>query len=302
MFIRRALWLLPWSLPWLWIPGCAPAPETAAPLAVKSVFPDDDLGREIALRSPAKRVIVIGPGAIETLFALGAGKSLVGRDSYADFPPEAKKVAIAGDYSGPSVEKCVALRPDLVILQGETWDKARVEGWQKQIGAPVAALVATDVKGVAVGIGKFGKWLGQSAGAGRVTAALQPSRNSSNRRTFDGFIEIGRSPLWTAGQKTLVSSVLSQGGGKNMAQVSGYQPYGLESLLARQPEFYLVPSKAKRETVLEQLRGHAALSKLNCVRRGQVIVVDPDLVLRPGPRLGLGIAKIKQEAMRLSGN
>lgn len=256
-------------------------PKSAAPLARGFQAPKDDLGREIALKAPAKRVIVIGPGAIETVFALGAQKSLVGRDNYADFPLAAKKVAVAGDYQGPSVEKSIALRPDLVIVQGETWDRARVEKWQSQIGAPVAALVATDVEGVQNGIGKIGKWLGSDAN----------SRNSGPRAS--AFIEIGRSPLYTAGRKTLVNSVLEASDWENVAQVTGYQPYGLESLLAHPPDVYIVPSKAPKNVVLQQLRENSALSRLDCVRKGHVVVIDPDLILRPGPRLKQGIAQLK---------
>lgn len=247
------------------------------------VFPRDDLGREVALQAPARRVIVIGPGAIETVFALGLGKLLVGRDDYADFPPEAKSIAIAGNYQGPSVEKSVALRPDLVIVQGETYDPERAGQWQKQIGVPVAILVATDVSGVEKGMQKIAKWLGQNAKA-------KPS----------AFIEIGRSPLYTAGQKTLVGDVLNWSGWKNVAQVSGYQPYGLESLLAKQPDVYIVPTKAKREVVVRQLRENAALSQLKCVRQGRIVVIDPDLVLRPGPRLKSGILQLQKEAARLA--
>jgi ABC-type hemin transport system substrate-binding protein len=53
----------------------------------------------------------LGQGANERVFALGAQKALVGRDDYADFPPLRRKSRYAGNYTGPSVEKCIALRP-----------------------------------------------------------------------------------------------------------------------------------------------------------------------------------------------
>lgn len=297
MLFRCVLWLSP-----LLVAGCAapqpnaaPAQTTAPVAAFKS--PSDDLGREIALKSPAKRVIVIGPGAIETVFALGAQKSLVGRDDYADFPPQAKKVAVAGDYQGPNVEQSVALRPDLVILEGETWDKARVEQWQSQLGVPVAALTATDRRAVQSGIEKIGAWLGQNAKARQVADQVRPQAFYGQNSAF---IEIERSPLSTAGKNTLVNSVLESNGWKNVAEVSGYQPYNLESLLAAQPDAYIVPSKAKRAEVLEQLRGNAALSKLQCVRQGHVVVIDPDLILRPGPRLALGMIALERASIELT--
>lgn len=285
----------------LLLSGCQSPPSPQLNTAATSiVFPKDDLNREIALKSAAKRVIIIGPGAIETVFALGAGNRIVGRDSYADFPPAAKTIAVAGDYQGPSVEKSVALRPDLVIVQGETYDRARVEKWQSQIGAPVAALVATDVRGVQNGIEKLGKWLGKSEKARQIARVIGARPVGEDTRAAPAFIEIERSPLWTAGRKTLVSSVLNYGDFINIADVNGYQAYNVENLLAAQPETYIVPTKTPRAQVVQQLRQSPTLSKLKCIRQGRVVVIDPDLILRPGPRLGLGIAQLRQRSGAVS--
>ena len=58
--------------------GCASTPNEPEASATGSVeqkpkFPKDDLGREVNLQAPAKRVVSVGPGATETIFALGAG-------------------------------------------------------------------------------------------------------------------------------------------------------------------------------------------------------------------------------------
>ncbi|RYG62178.1 hypothetical protein EON80_23370 [bacterium] len=273
-------------------PGVKPV-STAPSATVK-----DDLGREIKLRGEVKRVVVIGPGAIETTYALGAQSKLIGRDSYADFPPAAKKIAIAGDYTGHSVEKCVALHPDLIIVQGETWDKGRVENWQQQIGAPVAALTATNLKAVQDDFLKMGTWLGQSAVATRLAKTLD---SAPVKAPVAAFVEVGRSPLFTAGKGTLVADVLRAGGFSNVADdITGYQPFGLESLLSRQPEAYVSPSSNPSTKVLAELRASPTLSKLKCIRAGRVITIKGDYLLRPGPRLRLGIDQLKKEAQRIT--
>jgi iron complex transport system substrate-binding protein len=300
MFLRR--WLVPLLL--LFLSGCQtaqksrPAPSTSP---VSTVI-QDDLGRDIALQGEAKRVIAIGPGAVETVFALGAEPKLVGRDSWADYPAGAKKVAVAGDYTGPSVEKCIALRPDLVIVQGETWDKGRVESWQKQIGVPVAALTATNLKAVQDNFRKMGNWLGQEAAAARLARSLEVTPTKDN---IQAFVEVGRSPLFTAGEGTLVSDVLRAGGFANVASdLRGYHAFGLESLLARQPAVYIGPSSSTSSSpskaLLSELRASPVLSKLKCVQDGRVIAVKGDYLLRPGPRLRIGIDQLRKEATRFS--
>lgn len=296
MLFRRWLAIL---LPLLLV-GCrAPQPVTSSKGSTAKDVIKDDLGREIPLRGEAQRVVIIGPGAIETVYALKAEAKLVGRDSYADYPAAAKNIAVAGDYSGPAVEKCIALRPDLVILQGETWDRGRVENWQKQIGVPVAALTATNLKAVQENFRKLGIWLGRREAADYLAKTLDIAP-SKRKVQVTAFVEVGRSPLYTAGQGTLVSDVLEAGGFTNVAaDVRGYQPFGQETLLARQPAVYVAPSKSSQQVVLKELRASPTLSKLNCVRDGRVISIQGDYLLRPCPRLRLGIEQLKKEAQRL---
>jgi iron complex transport system substrate-binding protein len=185
-------------------------------------------------------------------------------------------------------------------VQGETWDKARVEAWQSQIGAPVAALVATNLKQIQSDFLKMGEWLGRKAQA----QALANSLNipvGKTKKPLMAFVEVGRSPLYTAGQGTLIDDVLRAGGFSNVAaDVKGYQPFGLESLVARQPSVYIAPSVESRESLTRQLRASPALSKLKCIREGRVVAIDSSYLLRPGPRLGQGIKQLREESKRLA--
>lgn len=286
--------------------GCGRAPQPASDAntaPVKSakpiVFPRDDLDREVPLKSPAQRVVVIGPGAVETVFALGKGGVLVGRDSGSDYPPQdVKRVPVVADFNGPSFEAVVAQRPDFIIVQGETYDRARVESWQSKCGAPVAQLSATKVFEVADDIRKIGAWLGAKEQAKPVAADVEVQVGSSvvTSSAPRAFFEISRAPLWTAGSETLISDALTGAGLQNFAQsVSGYKPYSLETLTAKQPDYYVVTAKPnERAKALQELKRHPILGRLKCVWQGRVIVVDGDLILRPGPRLAQGIELLER--------
>ena len=282
--------------------GCAQnaasPPQSSAPAAKIEAMPSDDLGREIALKTPAQRAIIIGPGAIETVFFLGAQKSLVGRDSIANFPAEAKKIAVAGDFKGPNIEVCASLRPDLIIVQGETWDKTRVDDWQSKIGAPVAALTPTSLEKLARDTEKIGAWFGKKAPAKTLAARFDALEKNENPSGPTVLAETGRSPLWVAGANTFIGDAIQKAGGRNAATelgVKGYQQLSGEVLLAKQPDFYLATSQKSRAQELANLRSNALLSQLKCVKNGKIAVIDGDLILRPGPRLLMGIAKLKEE-------
>ena len=283
--------------------GCArnssQAP-TAAVNAVSAQLPRDDLGREIKLSTSPRRIISLAPGVTETIFALGEGNRLVGRDQMSDFPAEAAKIPQSADFNGPFFEKAVALRPDFIIAQGETLDRARIELWQRKCGAPVALLNANTIDGVEAGIGKIAAWLGVAEKSKAVTRDFQiVGRQTRRQQSFvrwPAFIEVGRSPLWSAGDDTLVGDVLKRAGLANVAKINGYKPFSVESLIKSDPDFYIVTSaKPDAARTLRELRTVPSLRGIKCIRKGRVIVVPADWVLRPGPRLSKGIAEITRQ-------
>src|SRR5258708_39890720 len=81
-----------------------------------SVSAVDANGERIELAAPAARIVSLAPPATELLFAAGAGKSVVGVLSPADWPREAKHVPRIGDAAGLDLERIVALKPDLAVV------------------------------------------------------------------------------------------------------------------------------------------------------------------------------------------
>ena len=75
----------------------------------------DGLSRTVKLQGTPQRIVSLAPSNTEFLFAVGAGKQVVGRDSFSDYPPEAKAVKdIGGSMGKYDSEAIVALKPDLV--------------------------------------------------------------------------------------------------------------------------------------------------------------------------------------------
>ena len=74
----------------------------------------DDLGRTVTLAKPARRIACLSPSLTELLFAVGCGDTLVLRDAWSDFPPEALQVpAVKGLL--PRAEAVLTRRPDLLL-------------------------------------------------------------------------------------------------------------------------------------------------------------------------------------------
>ncbi len=67
---------------------------------------------------PAKRIIALSPHAVEMLYAIGAGDTIVAATDYADYPEAAKKIPRIGGYYGIQMERVLELNPDLIVV----WD------------------------------------------------------------------------------------------------------------------------------------------------------------------------------------
>jgi iron complex transport system substrate-binding protein len=110
------------------------------------------------------------------------------------------------------------------------------------------------------------------------------------------FFEIGRVPLWSAGRDTLIGDELATLGYQNVADIRGYKPFGAESLAKADPDVYIVTAdKAEKPRILSELRKIPSLRGLRCVKEGKVVVVPPNWVLRPGPRLPLGMKEMARQ-------
>ena len=106
------------------------------------------------------------------------------------------------------------------------------------------------------------------------------------------FVEIAQEPLYTAGTGTLVNDLIEQAGGENVVTQKGYVGYSVEQLLIDNPEVYLATKGSMSDPKL--LDSRPGYSKLSAVKNGRVVLLDDNLVSRPGPRVVEGIRQIAE--------
>ena len=93
------------------------------------------LDQTIKLKS-THRIVSLAPVITETLFALGAGNSLVGVTRFCDRPKAAQEITKVGGFIDGNLEKIVSLKPDLVIAMPQNSQKKLFEQLQSH-GIPV---------------------------------------------------------------------------------------------------------------------------------------------------------------------
>jgi iron complex transport system substrate-binding protein len=255
-----------------------PAPRTLA----------DDAGRIVLLPIEVDRVISLAPNLTEIVFAVGGGAQLVGRTSYCDFPAEAKSVAEVGDTLHPSLERIIALKPQVVLIS----TASQLEVFTQQLQNQNIAVFVTDphdLDGVFRSIEQVGEILGKKEQASALVRTLRKRTNAveqavKQRKPVRVFYQLSAEPLYTAGHDSFVTDLMRRAGAISVtADLPGAWPkYSSESALAARPDAIILPTGGSmgsgNSTVTDALRRSPA------VLQGRVYKINDDHLVRPGPR------------------
>ena len=273
------------------------AGETVADAVAYPLTVEDDIGRTVSIASRPTRVVAVGPSTTETLFAMAAEDLLVGVDRFSNYPPEAADIERVGGLVDPSIERIVALRPDVVFMRDLSMPHvARLEA----LGVPVVVVASEDIEGVFSSLKLFGWVLDARARAAEVAADLR-ARLATVAGALEGltpedrptvFYELGHDPLYTAGPGSFVHEVLTLAGGVNVAADAhtAWTSYSVERLLQRDPEIVLVTVDESLDAIREGRR--AQWRSLRAVGSGRLHLIDGDAMNRPGPGLADAVESV----------
>ena len=256
----------------------------------------DDANRRVSLPLKVDRVISLAPNLTEIVFAVGGGSRLVGRTSYCDFPAEAKAVTEVGDTRTPSLERLIALKPQVVLIS----TASQLEIFTQQLQEQNIAVFVTDphdLDGVFRSIEQVGEILAQKEQAGLLVQKLKARVQAVEEKVKQEppvrvFYQVSAEPLYTVGRDDFVTDLIRRAGGISVtADVPGAWPkYSSESALATKPEAIILPTGgsmgAANATVTEALRQSPA------ALQGRVYKINDDLLARPGPRAIDGIEEM----------
>jgi iron complex transport system substrate-binding protein len=257
----------------------------------------DDDGVEVTIAAPPERIVTFAPSMTEIVYALGLGDRLVGVSGpYDDYPAEAQdveEVGGAGDFGvDPNVETVVSLEPDLflAISGGDQW-KAEL----RDLGIDVVTLNATDFDDLLSDIGVIARITGTTAAADPLVGEMQMRADAVAAQATERvtcFFEVYYPPLTTVGPNTFVYDLLERAGCDPVTAdaASDYPEWSVDALVADGPQVYLAtPESAKSPQAIAKRPG---FDGIRAVADGNVVLVDGDLVTRPGPRVVDGLEQL----------
>jgi iron complex transport system substrate-binding protein len=244
-----------------------------------------------------ERVVSLVPAATEILLALGMLDRIVARNDF-DRDPSLQALPSVGGGLHPSMERLVAVEPDLVIrFEGEQ-DRATPAALDRAGIAHIGVRPdrIEDVRRIVLQLGGI---MGVPGRAETLVAELDRELDEvragapSTDRPRVAFL-LGGSPPWAVGPDTFLSELLEIAGGENVLADAGplYGPVSVETILARRVDLILIP---------EGNRLPAALAHLP-VRRVPEAVQSPGLGLGSSARaIARAIADASAGALREGG-
>ena len=263
------------------------------PLTAKTA--EDQLGREIRVPDDPKRIVALAPSITEIIFALGQQGRLKGTTQFSNYPAEAAKLPKVGSYVRLDLERIVALNPDLCIAIKDGNPKAIIERLQS-LNIPVFAVNPRNLESLLQTIQKIGGILNASARAKTLVEDMRKrmqqvdtlvSRIDRRPRVF---VQIGISPIISAGSNTFIHELIVLAGGKNLAQGPvAYPRFSREQVLVLSPEVLIITSMA-RAAVFEQVKAEwRRWPHMPAVRDHRIFLEDSNFFDRPTPRLVDGL-------------
>lgn len=243
--------------------------------------------------SLSPRYVSLAPATTEILFALGLEKEIVGVSSFCNYPPAAKQKESVGSFSAPNIENILSLRPDVIFCTGMEQTPTVLE--LRHLNFKVYVSSPTTISGLFDSIAEIGALTHKEKEARSLIAEMKVDLESlqksvtrlSRTKKVKIFVEIWGDPLITAGRGSLVDELITFLGGINIASdvPRSFCYFNSEQVILRNPDCIILAymTQDAPETLMKKRLGWKSVS---AVKNGCVYSdIDPDLILRPGPRI-----------------
>ncbi|HEX3644655.1 MAG TPA: cobalamin-binding protein [Vicinamibacterales bacterium] len=193
---------------------CLVAAASGADAAVRGVT--DGVGRHLEVPDTPRRIVTLTPSLAEIVYGIGAGDAIAGVTDHTDYPAEARAKPSVGGMVDPSVERIVALRPDLVLATLESNRQTTIDGLQR-LGIPVFVIRPEGLDGILQAVEQIGLALNRLSDARTAVDRLRVRRQELASRVAGltrprVFVLIWPDPVVTVGHHAFITEAIEAAG------------------------------------------------------------------------------------------
>lgn len=254
----------------------------------------DDMGTTVTINGTPQRIISLSPSNTEILFALSLGDRLVGVTEFCNYPAEAPGKPKVGGYSTVTIEKVIALKPDLIVAAYGNGEEHLAN--LRSFEYPVIALHPETLSQVMDNIRLVGSAAGVEANATALAGALEQriglveEQVSTVRERPTVAHVIWNDPIYVSGNGTFQDELIRLAGGTNaFSGVEGWKNIGIEDFIQADPDVLIVSTGigmgAGEDAIAQFFINEPRFSHVTAIRDDRVFLIDTDTVDRSGPRI-----------------
>ena len=253
----------------------------------------------------AQKVVTLGGDVTEIVYALGAQRSLVARDSTSMWPPEALKLPDVGYLRQLNAEGILATRPTTVLASVQAQPSMALKQVEQNGVKVVTVPGSNDVSVIDDKIRIVAAALHKDAEGEQLRQQMKQALDALpttplNKRVLFILSHGGMSAM-AAGQQTGADSAIRAAGLQNAMQgFNRYQPLSQEGVIASQPDLVVTSRDGIKgmggESGLWTLPG---LAQTPAGRNKQVLLVDDMALLGFSIRTPQAIQQLRHKAEQL---
>ncbi len=248
-----------------------------------------------AIAASPLRIVSLAPAITEILATLNLTGEIVGISSDCDYPETVKRLPKVGAFLQPSLERIASLSPTLVLGMGQP-DSPGFRQLQKK-GTRVVLFNNPDkIIDIYNIIRQIGILTNRKERASELIRSLkdQVAIIDQNRPTISPavMVVIWHPPITVAAANTFICDMVKHAGGNNVIE-GGYIRYPhieRELMMYKNPTVIIVADQAAADAV----RKDVMFQLTPAARRGFIVSdINPDLLLRPGPRFPIAMRRLQ---------
>jgi len=246
--------------------------------------------------APHPRIVVLSPELAEIICSLKAEDNIVGITQECDYPKTLQQKDITGSFSAPNLEKLISLAPDAVFLTG--MEQEMIKQKLQNLNIPIHQFYPSSINAFYDTIFSLGELLQREVEADSLIQYLKHAIVSTQKsgKSPTIYIEIYDRPLMTASSNSFVGDVIIKAGLKNIFPdlPREYCAVSSEKVVELNPDIILITYPGVNKGDIKERLGWSTISAIKNDKVFTTEDIDPDIILRAGPRIVQGIRALSQ--------
>ena len=256
----------------------------------------------IVVSTASERIIALSPAINEIVFALGAGDEVVGNTQYCNYPKASRSVPKVGGYFSPSLEKILALKPSIVIMQQ---NNKKLGQRLEKLGIKTKIIPIDRLPHIKKAITELGALLHKEKEAKDIVSDINQALDDIKGIVTDKKIlmVIGHNTslvkqIFVVGQNLYLDDIINTSGNTNALQSNrkGQPILNQENIIATNPDIVILLAHSMHQRGLSErdLKDPWRQLPINAAKTDTIYIIDKEYSGIPSDRLVLFLRDFKK--------